>query len=110
MDQRRLGAFGKAALSRVLAIRGVQINGAQAVQLGMLLLLIVVAIQLGGIWNELRHIRHEQLKNMYYRFPEATAAQIVEHGETGDFIKRQYESTCEVHIDGTVDVNVRNPR
>lgn len=110
MEQRRLRAFGKAALNRVLAIRGVQINGAQAVQFGMLLLLIVVAIQLGGIWNELRHIRHEQVKNMYYRFPEAMTAQIAERGESGDLMKRQYESTCEVHIDGTVDVNVQNPR
>jgi len=31
----------------------------------VLLLLVVLAVELGGIWVELRHIRSEQVKNKF---------------------------------------------
>lgn len=76
-------------------------------QIGLLLLLIVLTVQLGGIWIELRHIRSEQVKNKYYGVPEPMIARIPNDRKA--LVRRQWESTARVEVEGTVDVDVQNP-
>lgn len=79
----------------------------QAIQLGVFLLLLAVAIQLGGIWNELRHIRREQVKNAYYSLPKEAQAALTQ-SDYGDAIREMEGEVAVTEIAGTVDVDVKN--
>ncbi len=81
----------------------------RVVQALVLFLLIVLAVQLGGIWAELRHIRSEQVKNKFYSLPEEYISKISKiTDKRKDLIKKQYECTTFVEVNGTVDVEVQN--
>lgn len=65
-------------------------------------ILLVLAIELWGIWTELGRIRKEQVKNKLYGLPESTLTRI-ESRRNKELIKRRFEAT--VFVEGTVQVD-----
>lgn len=51
----------------------------------------IVIIELGGIWNEVHHMRGEQVKNALYSFPAGRRAAL--------------PATTQRHLENTVNVN-----
>lgn len=65
---------------------------------------LAVIIELGGIWNEVHHMRNEQVKNALYALPQARRSAL-----KGTPASRHMESTTfidgSVSVDGPVELN-----
>lgn len=65
--------------------------------------LLIVIMELGGIWKEIHQLRNEQVKNAWYALPEEGRKRL-----KGTLAQKRRESTSfvngDVSIDGTVDV------
>ena len=73
-----------------------------AKQIAAFVVVVVVLIELGGIWNELHHIREEQVRNQYYAIPKESRAKISEKNKAGLL------SSSTLMIDEPLEVNVQN--
>jgi hypothetical protein len=65
--------------------------------------LLAIVCELAGIWNEVHHMRNEQVKNIAYAMTKSSK------GDRMNRIIRRWESTAyvdgSVSIDGPVEVN-----
>lgn len=64
---------------------------------------IALLIELGGIWNELHHIRTEQVKNALYALPPSTQRAARRHG-TAKSLEATSKIEGSVSIDGAVQL------
>lgn len=63
---------------------------------------VVIAAELGGIWNEVHHIRNEQVKSEWYALTP-DAQRIV--ARRGPKAKKLYESSSNANVEGSVSID-----
>ena len=63
---------------------------------------IPLLVELGGIWKEVHQIRVEQVKNQCT--PTKEVRERVRKLPKADQVKRNYESTSNVEVDGSVEI------
>ncbi|HKZ51798.1 MAG TPA: hypothetical protein VJ085_00810 [Candidatus Acidoferrales bacterium] len=73
----------------------------------LVLILLVLAFELGGIWFELRRARQEQVKNKYYSLPEEVRSRIPI--ERRELLRKKLEGTAYVEIENQpLSVEIEN--
>lgn len=63
---------------------------------------VVIAVELGGIWNEVHHIRNEQVKSEWYALTP-DAQRIV--ARKGPKAKKLFESSSNADVEGSVSID-----
>ena len=65
---------------------------------------LVLLVELAGIWKEVHQIRVEQVKSRWYALPEQTRAQISKGLPKTEQRKREFESTANANVEGSVEI------
>jgi hypothetical protein len=63
--------------------------------------IVAVVIELGGIWNEVHHIRNEQVKSEWYALPPEAQRTLAQRGVRA---KKLYESSSRADVEGSVSI------
>jgi len=70
---------------------------------------VILVVELGGIWNELHHVRTEQVKNAWYALPfevqQRIPAKFIKKWESTSDVEGSVTVEGSVSIDGDVDLN-----
>jgi hypothetical protein len=82
--------------------RGILYLTGNARQIAKAVAVIIVIVELGAIWNEIHHMRAEQVKNSLYALPEDRRNAL-----RGTAASRRFESTANVDGDVKIDGEVQ---